>query len=148
MTATAAALVAAMANLRPRDDGYLYQNVADPTEMGQKVEAVQVSVTYYKGRGVYVNVAPVTRERWEYGCSTGHMLFSGVNTRVLAMARGNPKKLAAVAARLDPIVPKLAEIWGGVSHKMPMSPADRLAEDGAKAGMTALLHETMAGFAV
>jgi len=84
-----------------------------PTEMGQKVEAVRVSIYYTKGgnsaftsktqrRGVYVSITPITRERTEYGFADMQSLFGDVQTSgfkvlVLEMKKFSEKKLTSVA---------------------------------------------------
>jgi hypothetical protein len=75
-------------------------------------EVVQVGLYYTKGRGIYASLRPITRERTDYGHTESYLLFDDRAIRVLLLplTRGNPSKLAALAAKLSPVVAEAAAL--------------------------------------
>jgi hypothetical protein len=75
-------------------------------------DVVKVSLYYAKGRGIYASLLPVKRERWEHGFTESYMLFDDRAIRVLLLplTRGNPRKLAALAEKLSPVVAQAAAL--------------------------------------
>lgn len=74
-----------------------------------------VTLTYLKGRGLYVTIQEVTLKHEDGFTSMSFTIFQNrrVGALVLKLARGNPRKLAAVAAllntQLDEVLKRYAE---------------------------------------
>ena len=91
-----------MTNFQPYKDEYRYRT-------GDAGEVIQIDVSYHKNgrRGIYAYINKVT-------LSEGIMsmeIFSGVHAFLMPLERGNARKLAAVAEKLDAIAPEIAAIF-------------------------------------
>ena len=91
-----------MTNFKPYRDEFRYRT-------GDAGEVIQIDVSYHKNgrRGIYAYINKVT-------LSEGMMsmeVFSGVHAFLQPLERGNARKVAAAAEKLDAIVPELAAIF-------------------------------------
>lgn len=84
-------------------------------ELGDVVRIqVQYNIGGYGGgpRGLSVSVTAVKIEKTEYGHSEAFALFAaGFGLFVCQLNRKNPKAIAALAEKLDSVVPELAALF-------------------------------------
>lgn len=97
-----------MTNLKLQREDYQYLT-------GETGDVVKLELTYSRDsrvRGIYLDMRSVKIEHSAYGTSTSCMLFSpeAVHMLVAPLPRKNPKVLAALAAKLDPVAPAVCAL--------------------------------------
>ena len=125
-----------MDNLRQRQGGgYTYMS-RKATEVGVKIDAVEIDLSYSEGtgftassqknkRGLYIHVTPVTLELRPGGYVTKMQeVFSGWGRKVfiLPMKRRNARVMADQARKLDLFVEDFAKLF----HENPLRGFERV----------------------
>jgi hypothetical protein len=98
-----------MTNLKTHRDDYQYYS-------GESGEVVKLTLSYYKDarvRGIYLYIHTVTLKQEGTFKSESFLIFGDNSARLLCapLPRKSPKVMAALAGRLDPIIPALVEAY-------------------------------------